>query len=90
MDRIRPGYFGGGDDAGDLQVAFPAGGRPDADRLVREPDMERIPVRLGIDRHGLDPELLADPYDAEGDLPPVRDEDLLEHPWSPEYQIMSL
>ena len=40
--------------------------------------VEGIRVGLGIDRHGPDAQFLAGPDDTEGDLTPVRDQDLIE------------
>src|SRR5450759_4771657 len=81
MDRVGPGDLRGADDRRDTEVAVGAARRPDADVFVREPDMERVLVRLGIHRDGLDPELLAGVDDPKGDFPAVGYQDLFEHGW---------
>jgi len=83
MDRVGPGDLGRRDQARDPQVGEPPGGRPDADVVVGEPDVERFPVRLGVDRHRLEPELAAGADDPQGDLAPVGNEHLPEHRLSP-------
>ena len=79
MDRVGAGDLRGGDDAGDPQVGQPAGGGADADVVVGEADVERLPVRLAVHRHRLDAQLAARPYHPEGDLAAIGDQDLLEH-----------
>ena len=79
MDGLAVGDFGGRDDPGDVEVALPCLRRPDADRLVREAGGKRLGVRRGVGDHGANAELPARPHDAEGDLPAVGDQDLLEH-----------
>src|SRR5439155_65021 len=79
MDGVGAGHLGGGEDGGDVQVALLGRRRADAERLVGELHVQRVRVRGGVDRHGLDAQLAGRPDDAEGDLGPVRDEDLVEH-----------
>src|SRR5207302_1666868 len=57
----------------DLAIAFRAGRCADADGFIGELDVERIYVRLGVNRERSDAELLASPDDAQGDLTPIRD-----------------
>jgi hypothetical protein len=54
MDRIGAGDFGGADDACHVEVALCARRWADAKRLVCGVDVERIRVRLRINRDGLD------------------------------------
>ena len=79
VDRVDVRDLGGRDDPRDVEVGLEARARPDADRLVGVAEVQRVLVDLGVDGDGLDPELLAGPDDAQGDLAPVRDEDALEH-----------
>ena len=48
-------------------------------RLVGEPDVQCVPIELGVDRDGLDTELASGADDAHGDLATVGDQDLLQH-----------
>ena len=79
VDRLGVGHLGGGDDRRHVEVALRRGGRADADRLVGELDVLRVAVGLGIDDHRLDAQFAAGALDAQGDLAPVGDQDLLEH-----------
>ena len=58
-DPEAAGDLGRAQDRGDAQVAVGAARRPDADVLVGEADVERLPVGLRVDRDGADAELLA-------------------------------
>ena len=73
MDRIHVADFGRAHDAVDLQITFRARRRADANRLVRELDVERIDIRFRINREGANPQFLAGADDAEGDFAAVRD-----------------
>src|SRR5262249_9652050 len=66
------------DDGVDLEIAVARRRRPDAHRLVRLAHMERVGVRVGVDRDGLDAEPLAGADDAARDLAAIGDEDLRE------------
>ena len=48
-------------------------------RLVRHRDMQRVAIRLGIDRDRRDPHPPRGPDDPTGDLAPIGDEDLCKH-----------
>ena len=50
VDRLHVAHFGGADNAVDLEVAFLAGSVADADGLVRQLNVERVGIRLRIDR----------------------------------------
>src|SRR5262249_45391915 len=50
-----------------------------ADVVVGKADMERLAVRLRVDRDGLDAKLAARANDAQRDLATVRDENFTEH-----------
>jgi hypothetical protein len=79
VDRIRPGHLGHADDLGDREVgthrrqalADPVG-------LIRLEAVEAKLVFLGVDGDGLLAHLVGGAHDADGDLAPVGDQDLLE------------
>ena len=48
-------------------------------RLVGQPDVQGVPIELGVDRDGLDAELASGADHAHGDLATVGDQDLLQH-----------
>ena len=79
MDGVGPGDFGGGDEARDVEVTVAARGAADADVVVGEADVQRLPVRFRIHRHGLDAQLLARADHPQGNLPAVGDQHFLEH-----------
>src|SRR3989304_1205299 len=79
MKRSGVGNLGRGDDAGDGEVTLLCGRGTNADMLVGEPDMERIPVGFRIDGHALDPEFAASPDHAESDFAPIGYENFFEH-----------
>src|SRR6266540_155298 len=61
------------------QVALARRAGAEQVRLVRAPGVRRVAIRLGVDRHARDAELLERPHDADGDLAAICDQDLLEH-----------
>ena len=73
MNRVHVGDSGGADHLRNIQIAFRAARRADADRFVREPDVQRVAVCFRIDRDGLDPELLAGSQDAQCDFAAIGD-----------------
>ncbi len=79
MDRVGGRDLRRADDGRHVEVALGGRVRADAHRLVGEAHVQRARVDLGVDGHGLDAELAARAQDAEGDLAPVRDQDLSEH-----------
>jgi len=78
MNRVDIGDFRGADDGGDVEIALGRRCGADADRLVRESHVKRVPVRLGVHRDGLDSHLLAGPDYPAGYLTPVRNQDLFD------------
>ena len=79
MNRVDVADFRRADDAIDLQITVGARGRADADRFVGQLHVERIDVRLGVDRQRADAEFLAGANDAERDFAAIGDEDFFEH-----------
>ena len=79
MDGVRAGDLAGGDQRRDVEIAVAGGRRADADALVGEAHMHGVGVGGGMDRDGGDAEFLGGAQDAQGDLAPVGDEDLVEH-----------
>ena len=79
MDRIHVAHFSRAHDAIDLQITIGAGGRADADRFVGQLHMERIDVRLRVNRERADAEFLTGADDAERDFAAIGDQDFFEH-----------
>jgi len=66
------------DDHVGLQIALSRRGRPDPDRFARHEHVRGKPIRVRIDRHGANAQILARPNHADGDLTPVGYQDLIE------------
>jgi hypothetical protein len=79
MDRIYVGDLGRADNPIGPEVAFGALVSTDADRLIRELDVQRLNVCLGVNRQRLDAHLAASSHDAKSDFAAVGDEDFLDH-----------
>jgi len=73
MNGIHVGYLCGADDLRNVQVAFAAARRTDANRFIGKPDMQRIAVRFGVHRNRGYPQLLAGADDPQGNLPAIGD-----------------
>ncbi len=71
VNGIHIRNFGGADHLGDIQIAFAAACRPDANRLIRKSNMEGITVRFGIDRNRGYAQLIAGADDPQGDFPAI-------------------
>ena len=74
MHRVGAGLAGRVEDVLHHEVRLRRWGRADAHSFVREADVERVGVGIGVDGHGRDAPLAAGPQDADGDLPAVGDE----------------
>ena len=79
VDGLGAGLLRRADDVRDVEVALAGRRRPDADRLVGEPDDRGLRVGGRVDGHRLDAQLAAGARHAQGDLAAVGDQDLLEH-----------
>src|SRR3990170_1656396 len=80
VDRVRVGDLDRAQDRGDIEIALRARRRSHADGLVRHPDVHGILVHGGIDGDGPKSHLAASPDDADRDLSPVGDKNLVNHP----------
>lgn len=76
VDRVRPRVLGGLQHLGHVQVAGGRGVTAQGERLVCGPDMQRVPVRFGVDRDARDPRVPARPSNADSDFATVGDEHL--------------
>src|SRR5208337_4012044 len=74
-------------DGRNVEIAVARGRRADADALVGQLDVHRVLVRGRIHRDGGDAELLGGAHDAQRDLAPVRDQNLVEHRGQSDYSI---
>ena len=79
MNRLHVGDFRGRDDARDVQVRLRRRRFADADRLVRQLQIRRLPVGSGINDGRLDAHFAAGADDPQCDFSAVGDEDLREH-----------
>lgn len=79
MDGLRIGDLRRRDNAGDIEVALARLRRPDANALVRQHGMQRVLVRLGVDRNGRDAHFTAGANDAYRDFAAVGDENSSYH-----------
>src|SRR5690606_23887264 len=61
-----------------IEIALSGRGRADLHGLVGGRDVERSPIRLGVNGDAADPQVAEGAGDAHGDLAPVGDENLLE------------
>ena len=76
VDGVRAGVGRGREDFGDVQVAGGRGVTAQGERLVRCPDMQCIPVRIGVDGYARDPGIPAGSGNADSDFATVGDEHL--------------
>jgi hypothetical protein len=74
MNRVDAGRPGGRDHRVHVEIALARGCRPDRHGAIGERHMQRVRVRLGVDRDRLQPKRVAAADDAAGDLAPVRDQ----------------
>src|SRR6185312_10156259 len=79
MHGIRAGDLAGGEQIGNVEIAFACGRGPDANRFVRKLHMHRVGVGGGMHRDRVDAKLLAGAQNTKRDLAAVRDENLIEH-----------
>ena len=75
MDRVAPRAARDLDELADREIALARRRRPDRIRLIGETHVQRTAIDVAVHRDGADPELVARPDHAHGDLAAVRDED---------------
>ncbi len=78
MDGVGARFVGRFEEAVDAEIALAHQRRPDPDGLVREGDVRRLPVGVGIDRHGAIAHRPGRAHDPPGDLAAIGDHDLAE------------
>src|SRR5580693_3851547 len=79
VNRVYIGNFGGADNLRDVEVAFAAARRPDADGFIGEADVQGIAVGFGVDCDGLDAQFPAGGKDAQGDFAAIGNQNFSEH-----------
>ena len=79
MNRVGAGDLGRAQHRRHVEIAVGTARRTDAHVLVGEPDVQRVLVGFRIHRDGLDAQLAAGANHPQRDLPPVGDQDFLEH-----------
>ena len=79
MDRVGVGDLRSSNDPIRVEVTLACDGFADADRLIGQFDVARIPIGLGVDRDGFDTEGLAGTNDPQGNLSSIGDQDPTEH-----------
>ena len=79
MHGLRAGLAAGLDDLLHQEIAFGGGRRSDQNGVVRHLDVERVPVGLGIDGHGLYSHAAGRLDDPAGDLAAICDQNSFEH-----------
>jgi hypothetical protein len=79
MDRLRTGSARGFENRRHVEVALQCLRGTYADCFVRQRHVERLRVRLGVDRDGFDAEALQSAEDPARDFAAIGDQDLVEH-----------
>ena len=79
MHGIGAGDLAGGDEGGNVEVAFARRRRPDAHTFIREPHVHGVGIGRRMDGDGRDPELAAGTLHAQCNLSPVGNQNLVEH-----------
>jgi hypothetical protein len=79
VDAVGAALLDGVEDGLGVQVALGRRLAAEGVRLVGHSDVQGFAVELGVDGDGGDAHLAAGPYDTDGDLAAVGDEDLLQH-----------
>lgn len=73
VDSVRAGYFGGGNDGGNVQITLRRSGRTDAHGFVGEFDVQAAFVGFGMHGNGGNAHFAAGTEYAQGDFAPVGD-----------------
>jgi len=73
MNRVDIAHLGRAHDPINFQITFRAWRRANANRFIRQLDVERIDIRFRIDREGANAKFSAGANDAQCNLAAVRD-----------------
>src|ERR1039458_520767 len=79
VDGVHVRDLGRADHRGNVEITLRQLRWADANRFIGEAHVQRIPVRLAVDRHRADVEFLACANDAQRNLAAVRNQNLLKH-----------
>src|SRR5208282_4006734 len=79
MDRVHIRDFRRADHRRNVEIALRQLRRPYADRFVRKAHVQRVPVRLAINRHRADAQLLACADHTQSNFAAIRYQNFLEH-----------
>ena len=79
MDRLHAGSLGRRDNLVPDEIAFARRRRPDMHRFIRLPHMQRLGIRIGIDRDRADAHLPRRPNDPARNFAAIGDEERLDH-----------
>ena len=79
VHSLRAAFANGRHHVVDHDVGLIGRRRPDVNGLVRHPDVQRMFIGVGIDRHGLDTHASRRLDNAAGDFAPICDQDLVKH-----------
>ncbi len=79
MHGIGAGDLAGGQQAWNVEIALGSRRRADAHALVGQAHVHGVGIRGGMHGDRRNAELFASPLNAQRDLTPVRDQDLVEH-----------
>lgn len=79
MHRLGARRLAGRDDLFGSQITLRRCGRADMNSLVGHLDMQRVPIRIRIDRDGQNAHAARSLDHAAGDFAAIRDQDFLEH-----------
>jgi hypothetical protein len=83
MHRVGTGRLAGLDDLVRQQIGLGGRRRTDVHRLVGHFHVQRAGIRIGVDRHRLDPQRLGTLDNATGNFAAIGDEDGIEHEAAP-------
>ena len=79
MNGVGAGDLRRSDEARNVQVGVARRRRANTHVVVREANMKRLTIGVGVDGYGFEAKLAARANDAQSDLATIGDEDFLEH-----------
>ena len=83
MNRIDSGNLRCAQDIGNVPITQRGIGRSDTDFFISRPDMHRKGIRLGMNRDGLNTELLARANDSQRNFSTIGDQHFFKHVLAP-------